>query len=100
MVMAIKQGWHQRKGHGVNGFFRLPKNHNLFLRYYANKAQGLQLSRAGCHLRAVPVTRKWLYLDMFDTTAYKLARLVQIPRYVKYLRGGNKQCIKYWLIVT
>lgn len=32
---------------------------------------------------------------MFDTAAYELARLVQIPRYVKYLQGENTQCIKY-----
>lgn len=43
------------------------------------------------------MTIKHQYLDMFDTTAYKLARLVQIPRYVKYLWGENIQCIKYWL---
>lgn len=32
------------------------------------------------------MTQKLLYLDMFDTTAYKLAWLVQIPRYIKYLQ--------------
>lgn len=32
---------------------------------------------------------------MFDATAHKLARLVQIPRYVKYLWGGNTQRVKY-----
>lgn len=34
---------------------------------------------------------------MFDTTAYELVRLVQIPRYVKYLWGENIHC---WLIQT
>lgn len=28
---------------------------------------------------------------MFDAAAYKLVRLVQIPRYVEYLRGENKE---------
>lgn len=54
-------------------------------RCYANEAQDLLLSR-GCKM-----TRTWLYLDMFDTTAYKLARLVQIPRYIKYLWGRKRK---------
>lgn len=42
-------------------------------------------SRERTKICTCKMTRKQLYLDMFDTTAYKFARLVQIPRYVKYL---------------
>lgn len=51
--------------------------------HYANDLnvqKEVQLSGAGGEM-----TEKHLYLDVFDTTAYKLAWLVQIPRYVKYL---------------
>lgn len=46
-------------------------------RYHANVME----SRANC--------KEEPYLNVFDSTAYKFARLVQIPRYVKYLWGGN-----------
>lgn len=62
------------------------KNHNLFSYIVQARAIYSTLHKT---------TRKWLYLDMFDTAAYELARLVQIPRYVKYLQGENTQCIKY-----
>lgn len=63
------------------------KNHNLFSYIVQARAIYSTLHKT---------TRKWLYLDMFDTAAYELARLVQIPRYVKYLQGENTQCIKVW----
>lgn len=37
------------------------------------------------------MTSESSYLDMLDTAAYKLARLVQIPRYVKYLQRENRK---------
>lgn len=59
MVTAIKQ----EVGGGA-------RSQQLRLTYYAY----FLLCSTGCQM-----TRKELYLDMFDTTAYKLAWLVQIP---------------------
>ena len=44
--------------------------------------------------RGVKEKEKHLYLDVFHPTAHKLARLVQIPRYVKYLLRRTQRTLR------